>query len=92
MTTRTIERPKVEKLTAPAKRWRNRYRVLESYLGQSISTGALVTRRAGEEFWAPRTWPSKEIAEQKAHELVLMRSALSRGKTEYLGAFPVEAS
>ena len=92
MTTRTATRPKAKRLSKPAKLWRNQYLALASYAGVSISTGALTKRHEGEVFWGPRTWPSKEIAEQKAHELSLIRSALSLGKIDYLGAFPVEAS
>lgn len=88
----TTERPCTDKITEPSKQWRNKYQALASYFGSSISTGEEVFREIGDVFWGPRAWPSKEIAEQKAHELSLIpTTAMTRGLVEYLGAFPVTA-
>lgn len=89
MTTRTIERKKVVKLTEPPKRWRNKVRVLISY--KSRQTGE--HRRPGDIVVGANEWPSKEIAETKFLECARdPQHIVALGHAEYLGAFPVEAS
>ena len=89
MTTRTIERPKVVKLTEPAKAWRNRYVALRNV--RCGVTGNKV--RKGQPFWGRDTHPSKEIAEQKSFkDDQLELRTYGELLCEYLGAFPVEAS
>ena len=82
--TDTIERPRTDKITAPAKAWRNRWRVLQSALCRDDGKWC----RAGHTYWGTREWPSKDAAETAAaHELARMQ--FERVKQEYLGAFPV---
>lgn len=84
--TKTIERPKVEKLIEPAKRWRNRWRTVR-YVRFEIE-GVLQPGKVFDSHWV---WPSKEVAEQKAADSD-HREIVRHGKTscEYLGAHPVE--
>ena len=90
MATRTIERPKAEKITEPPKRWRNWWKCLSE-------TGVCPVRghafREGEVFHGIAVYPTKEIAEERAREAADRRIA-EHGflSLEYLGAFPVEAT
>ena len=79
----TIERPQTEKITEPAKKWANRFRIVE----RIREYGASNMLEPGHEFVPSLRWPSKDIAEQKALE----RMDVREGVTEYLGAFPVES-
>ena len=80
-----IERPKVEKRTEPAKRWKNKFRAKRAFRerrGQEFSKGDFCTD--------PRTWPSKETAEQCAAEMLCDPNV--QRAMEYLGAFPEGAA
>ena len=79
----TIERAKVEKLTEPARQWRNWFVTIAPH---KDCDGRVCT--PGERTHEPRTWPTKEIAEQKAAEHFAGMPAALR-LIEYLGAFPV---
>lgn len=78
---KTIEKPRTEKATRPASRWRNRYRVFEryvSYTGHCFYPG---------EQWGLKEWPSRDTAETYG------KWVETEGvPAEYLGAFPVEAA
>lgn len=76
-----------DRIEEPAKAWRNWYRALQDWVGTSRTTGEVTPHIAGDIFCGP-LWPSKEIAEQKVHELRVTRSALRSGKMEYLGTYP----
>jgi hypothetical protein len=71
------------KPAAPAKLWRNWYRV-HKRMG--------VTRRVG--VWhpgvtrGPDLFPSREIAEQKAHNFIAHCFPHARSWFDYIGAFP----
>ena len=87
--TDTTTRPQREKLARPSDRWKNWYKALTGYIGVSAHTGTHHFRRAGEVFSGPRTWPSKDIAEQKALNLSRGETtAIGRGVCKYIGAFP----
>jgi len=90
MTTRTIERPKVEKLTAPSKRWRNRWRAVTN-IRETYAGGR--RHKRGDEYWGLMVHPSKEIAEEFALKSICANvTDCGYAIKEYLGAFPVEAS
>lgn len=81
----TIERPSTDKVTEPAKRWRNWYVATRHF-------GCAVTLRMiweGERFPASKTWPSKEVAEQKHVDDAAKPNHAAFDCAEYLGAFPV---
>ena len=65
---------------APPHRWRNRYWLDEGY----VSTGGAVYVRGFN--WSTKTWPSKEIAEQKALESIRQKTPRECG-VRYIGAF-----
>lgn len=74
-----------EKITEPSKRWRNRYRALVHFYTPGNE------RRPGEVYDGSKTWPSKEIAEEKAEECrKRVGTPFNGGASEYLGAFPSE--
>lgn len=78
----TTERPSTDKITEPAKRWRNWFRATERCFcnGQIYSQGDKIPGRD--------THPSRDLAETEA------AVSLSRciWAYEYLGAYPVEAA
>ena len=82
----TIERPSTDKITAPAKRWRNRYLALRD--ARKYKTGEPF--KAGDVYDGDGVWPTREVAEQKyLDERAEILRAAPRLSTEYLGAFPV---
>jgi len=78
----TTEKPRTEKATRPASRWRNRYLAL-CYLGDEKEF-----YRPGQKFWGPRDWPTRDTAETYAQSYMFE----TPGAVEYLGAFPVEGA
>ena len=85
MTTRTIGRPKAKKVTVPAKRWRNKFRLQRrgrDTAGNRYSSGLV---------WGNLVYPSKDVAETDAAKRVLDPYWAARG-IKHVGAFPVEAS
>lgn len=73
-----------EAVKEPAKAWKNKWRVFITHL---CSTAGYELRPPGV-YWSPETYPSREIAEQKARDYLAFDGGL-RVK-EHLGAFPVE--
>ena len=75
-------KPKPRAQTPPAKRWRNYYRVYH----------VLTLARLGTIFpgihAGPDAFPSKEIAEQHAKELLAMLNPPGRWLMDHAGAFP----
>lgn len=69
---------------APPKRWKNKWRV---FVRHCVSTANYEVRPPGV-YWSPETYPSKEVAEQKARDYLADDGEL-RIK-EWLGAHPVE--
>ena len=73
-----------ERIEEPAKAWRNWYVAIK---GVTFDDGDFW--KAGEIRRSDVTWPSREIAEQKAEEdAVDETGAVVLGVLEYLGAFP----
>lgn len=78
--------PEREALTAPSKRWRNKWNILVHSMcartGHAIPTGIV---------WSPQVWPSKDLAETDAEECIAY-DLEHHGfpLKEYLGAFSVE--
>ena len=59
----TIERPSTDKITEPAKRWRNKWKALvHSYERHAPH----IKYAPGQIFDGYTVWPSKDVAEQKA--------------------------
>ena len=73
----TIERPSTDKITEPAKRWRNKWR---ARITGPTNIGKVLVER-GEVYWGATLHPSKDVAESWA--------AATPGCSEHLGAFPV---
>ena len=74
-----------EKRSAPAKAWRNKWRVIvaaeHSSDGEAVGPGI---------HWGKVIFPSKEIAQQHAHNTVDKAKKHNTAHwVEYLGAFPV---
>lgn len=89
MTTRTIERPRADKITELVKGWRNRWRAISDFPRASRREWI----RAGQEYWGLGIFPSKDIAETEAHlSLQDELRVLGNNLVEYLGAFPIEVS
>jgi len=85
MMTDTIERPSTDKITEPAKQWRNWFVVVTVYFSLTDNR----RRHVGEKLHGQEVWPSKDIAEQKAISYVPTgNSAIGKGYLEYLGAYP----
>lgn len=85
--TDTKQRPRVEKLTEPAKRWRNWYRA--NCTGQSLAASRLT--RLGEVYPSRDAFPSKEIAEQRHEDTVaacMRKFGADYIPSDYLGAHP----
>lgn len=78
------ERP--EEITAPAKRWRNRWTCDHATCVTSRTSGRRVIREAGDEWWGVRVYPSKDAAETAAKII----EADNWGTTRHVGSFPVE--
>lgn len=78
--------PEREKVTRPAKRWRNKWwarRPGITKLGEFHGAG---------EYWSSREWPSREVAETKAkEEEERLSDRFKSGEFRYLGAFPEPA-
>lgn len=73
-----------EPIREPAKRWRNWWREKKSYV---CSDG--VVYQEGEIHPGGMSWPSKEVAEEKASEWFAKHSKVRPHEySEYLGAFP----
>jgi len=68
----------------PAKAWKNKWRVFVPHI---CATANDEPRPPGI-YWSPETYPSREIAEQKARDYLAYDGEV-RVK-EHLGAFPVE--
>lgn len=95
MTTHLELDRETEKLKEPSKRWRNKWRMVgNSYVGSLCGTcGKMAFRATGDVFdTCCKTWPSREIAEAKAHEGISESLAKGRVPLEWLGAFPVDAA
>ena len=79
----TIERPKVEKLTEPARQWQCRFRALidsrDKFSGGITLAGGLCV--------FDELFPSKDAAETAAAQF--MRRGWHPICLEYIGAFPV---
>lgn len=72
--------PHVNIETAPPKAWRNWWRAIRPV--EITHLGGILDLEAGAEFRDACSWPSKEIAEQRAVE------QLTEGAVEWLGAYP----
>lgn len=89
-------KPKSETRTAPAKRWINRWVVVNaetSHIFQCHICGRRWVHRYGDILQSHcRRYPSKDVAESHASKLSASDIPTPDGKcgTEYLGAFPVE--
>lgn len=85
----TIDLPRVEKLTEPAKRWRIRWHALRPFYGRNSGQ----FRAAGTDFWGFSIYPSHEIAEQAAIDMIA-EAIREKGYSckKFLGAFPVEGT
>lgn len=71
--------PLLEPIAAPAKRWRNRWRVRIPYEDKPV----------GYEYWDCDVWPTREIAEEKAREELAWDAAHGDAMIEeWVGAFP----
>lgn len=82
----TIERTTTEKLTEPANGWVNRWKITQPFRWLNGDVQPAAT------YEAPDTWPSKDIAEQKAADWLAKeaRTLVRLGADiRYLGAFPV---
>lgn len=85
MNTTTVEK-KTEEAIRPAKRWRNRWRLLS----QSFDVGCGQSFPPGERYGA-RIFPSKDLAETAAMRRVEYNIFMGFSlQPQYLGAFPIE--
>lgn len=77
-----------EPMKEPAKRWRNKW--LSNYSGVTWNyvTKKEEAQKKGDVFWSSRDFPSKEIAEQRALDMLALPANRDNPFT-YLGAFPV---
>lgn len=85
----TTERPCTDKITEPAKQWRNWYRALRKTSPCPLRGGKRFKR--GDIFPSTVSWPTKEIAEQKYLDEAAERSkvfGINNDNCEHLGAFP----
>ena len=80
----TTSKPRTEKATRPASRWRNRWVARRDFTHRD----APIFRHAGETFWGQIEWPSRDVAETDARD----EKAHHPYWVEYLGAFPVDAA
>ena len=77
------EKPRTEKATRPASRWRNRYLALRNHFDEK-GRGF----RAGQECWGSLVFPCRDTAETHGREWEAEYPKLAK----YLGAFPVEGT
>ncbi len=80
----TIEKPRTEKATRPASRWRNRYLALRTFREPHHP----VIRVGGKEFVGIFQWPSRDTAETYGQSWEKENPTFGK----YLGAFPVESA
>lgn len=88
--TDTIQKPRQKTHTPPAKQWRNWWEKARSSVTRDRGSNSLTYREAGEVFCGETAWPSKEIAEQKALDVIASDTSRGRVPNKYLGAEPVE--
>lgn len=79
--TKVVEHTKRETLTKPPGKWRNWYRALRNF----PSYADVGSKKAGEIYGGVGLWPTRDIAETKAHE---SHSSVTRGWAAYVGAYP----
>ena len=72
--------PHVHIGVAPPKAWRNWWRAIKDV--EITHPGGILDLAVGAEFHDARSWPSKEVAEQRAVEQP------AEGVVEWLGAYP----
>ena len=86
MTNSTTTRPQREKLARPSRKWKNWWK---TDVDGVLPWGQVV--KAGDSYPDSPTYPSKEIAEQKAQEWIA-KFVRVRGRIggEYLGAHQVD--
>ncbi len=72
-----------EPAVAPPTRWRNWY-MANGHVNVTWTNGNVLSVGPGDTFFAWDLWPSRDVAEQKAHDDAPLRTCPS---LEYLGAF-----
>ena len=79
-----------ERAPEPAKRWRNKWLARMACEYRHTDTGEFFHVAAGQYVESRRTWPSKDLAESHAAELIAVNLSRNANQLVYLGAFPVE--
>lgn len=82
----TTDKPITEKITRPAKQWRNKWRTLKAFYAEHHNRVMV----PGDEYYGTLKYPSKEEAELQAASCFLDSNfAAYHAEAEYLGAHPV---
>jgi len=77
----------------PAKQWRNKWLVTADFTGHCARCDRLLIDRAGDVNWTCcKVYPSKELADHDAEDVIRRNLAEGIWPDVHLGAFPIEAA